>query len=127
MDKDNTLFSYQEFYGVHIRKVQFSSGIAGPKYCQPEDRRGNFRYLTPKQEEQVAKGRVGGYYPFNGFEAHGKEFPDPKDNAKYTWFHANIVLLVYPGEKGCQAIYPSGEVEYHRNKNWRPGLEDFKK
>jgi hypothetical protein len=127
MHKDDTPFSYQEAYGVHIRKVQFSSGLAGPKHCLPEDRSGNFHYLTEAQRQEI-EWRKDRYYVVNGYAAEGKEFPDPKDNSKYTYLYKEIVILRrFNARSGVIAIYPSGAWETQSSMTWKPTVEHFKK
>jgi hypothetical protein len=128
MDKDDKPFSYQEAYGVHIRKVQFSTGLWGPKHCPEENRSGNFHYLTKEQRVMIEDRERLNYFVFNGFAAEGKEFHDPKDNSKYTEIWKEVVLMKHvDGRKGCIAIYPSGEWERQSSKDWKPKLEHFKK
>jgi len=121
-------FSYQEAFGVHIRKVQFSTGLWGPKHCAPENRSGNFHYLTKEQRVMIEDREGLNYYVFNGYCAYGKEFHDPNDNSNYTEIWKEVVLMQHiDGRKGCIVIYPSGEWEHKTSKSWMPKLEDFKK
>ncbi len=126
--KDDTPFSYQKWAGVKIRKVQFSSGLAGPKHCRPENRRGNFHYLTKEQREEI-EWRKDSYYVINGFEAHGEEFRAVGQlaEASWVWFSAAVVVLRrFGAQKGCIAVYPSGKWETKSSMNWKPELEHFK-
>lgn len=121
-------FNYQDAYGVHIRTVQFSSGIGGPAHAKkdPTVRSGNFHYRTKEQRVTSKKLQADGWYSYTGYEAQGKEFSDPNDNNSGKNFAADIEVMVKKGESGAMAVLPSGKTKKLGSKAWKPALSDFK-